>query len=349
MINKKFWKNKKILLTGHSGFKGTWFTYLLIEMGSKVLGISDKKNLKAFKSLNKKKFQEKIFDINDLKNLNKTVQKFKPDIIFHFAAQSIVSESYVDPIKTFNSNINGTLNVLQVSRYSQNLKSIIIITSDKCYDVSIAKKYLENDKLGGIDPYSASKASAEILSNSMYKSFFMSLNKGVSTARAGNIIGGGDFSKDRIVPDTIKALINKKTLILKNPISTRPWQYVLDVLIGYMLLAEKNYKNPKKFSGAWNFGPKTANHVNVISLVKLIENQWGNKLKIKFKKKKIVETKYLKINSSKSNKKLKWKQYHNISETVFNTVEWYKKKIEEKDSDENLYLFYIKKFLKKIF
>lgn len=326
---KKFYKGKKVLVTGATGFKGSWLCSWLIELGAKVLGtgFNPNNNDKLFARLDlKKKIKYKTLDVRNFKGLKKLINSFKPQLIFHLAAQPLVYESYLKPFETFNVNFNGTLNILEISRHCKSIRSIIIVTSDKCYD-NIGKKkgYSENDKLGGVDPYSASKASAEIITNSYYKSFFSKKNRcGISTVRAGNVIGGGDWSKNRLVPDCIRSLQKKQEIKLRNPDFTRPWQHVLEPLKGYLILAKHQYFYPKKYSSAWNFGSNDSSIVPVKKIAKLIVKYWGSG-KVGFKKNNFHEQKILQIKSIKAKKKLKWKQTYNINQSVKVTTEWYYK------------------------
>ena len=271
MLNR-FYKNKKILITGHTGFKGIWLTNILIYFGAKVYGISkNDENIKNFEKCCKtNNVKSYFFNILNKKKLNKIIKYIEPEIIFHLAAQSIVGTSYKYPETTFETNFNGTLNILSISTKLKKLQSIVIITSDKCYQNLNKKNYfIETDPLGGDDPYSASKGASEILFNSYLKSFFYKKKIGAATARAGNVIGGGDWVKDRIIPDCVRCIAQGKKIAIRNPNSTRPWQHVLDVVNGYLILAQMLFKNKKKYSGNWNFGPNNKKNLNVRNLVKL--------------------------------------------------------------------------------
>lgn len=332
---KNFYKNKKILITGHTGFKGIWLTNILINFGSKVYGISlndlNKNNYK--KCCASTKVHNYYFNILNKKKLKKTLDNIKPEIIFHFAAQAIVTKSYQDPANTFETNVIGTSNILNIARSVKNLKSVIIATSDKCYQNNDQKKYFhENDRLGGNDPYSASKAAAEIISFSYLESFYKKKKIGVATVRAGNVIGGGDWSKDRLIPDCARSIIKKRKMIIRSKVSTRPWQHVLDVLHGYILLAKRLHENSLRFSGSWNFGPTKKSNNNVYEIVELFFTFLQIKKKIFFlKNKDVKESKYLYLNSNKSKKKLKWKSSHTIRESVSLTAEWYYNYIHKKN------------------
>lgn len=322
LILKKFYKNKNVLITGHTGFKGSWLSIWLSSMGANVYGISLKeKKLSMFAKCNLKKiFNKKNYyiDIRNYNKLKKKILEIKPEIIFHLAAQPIVKNSFDDPINTFETNILGTAHILEISRKLKKIKSIVVITTDKCYEDLKKGGYKEIDKLGGDDPYSASKACSEILSNCIYKSFFKK-KINLSTARAGNVIGGGDYSNKRLVPDIIKSLNKKKTLIVRNPNQIRPWQHVLDPLYGYLILGSKN----KSFSGSWNFGPKSKN-IRVIDFIKIFQKNFLIKIKTKIKKECFKETNVLNLNIDKSKKYLKWIPKLPIEETAKLTANWYK-------------------------
>lgn len=327
MVNK-FYKNKKILITGATGFKGAWLCQILNLFGSKILGVGYKpnKNQNLFNSLKlNKKIKLKYADIRDYRRLKKIIHQFKPQIIFHLAAQPIIFQSYKDPFQTININSLGTLNVLDICRGVNSIKSIVCITSDKCYANNFSTKgFKETDHLGGSDPYSASKASAEIILNAYKESFFLKKNIGVASARAGNVIGGGDWSPNRLIPDTINSLLKNKLINIRNPGFNRPWQHVLEPINGYLVLAEKLFKNPTKYSGAWNFGSEKNTVTSVYEVVTKIIKIWGSG-KIKFKKNfKFYEQKNLQLNIAKAKKELKWKPIYTIGQSVKNTVDWYK-------------------------
>ncbi len=332
---KKFYKNKKIFITGHTGFKGSWLSSILIEFGSKVMGYSIKDNrTKFFKSIcYDNKITNIYADILNYKHLEKKLIKFNPDIIFHLAAQSLVSDSYTSPIKTIKTNINGTQNILEISKKIKNLKSLVIITSDKCYlNKEYVRGYKEDDILGGLDLYSASKASAELIFKAYSHSFFNFQKKfGFATVRAGNVIGGGDWSSNRIIPDCVRSIRMNKNLIIRNPNSTRPWQHALEPISGYLLLAKKLYYNKSAFNGSWNFGPSVNKTMRVKDIVKLFFKYIGHKKKILFKKGNFKETKLLKLNSNKALKRLKWKNTWNMKDSIIKTAKWYSYYLNKKD------------------
>lgn len=337
---KKFYKGKKILITGASGFKGAWLCYWLNMLGAKVYGIgyNPNKNKNLFFSLGlDKKIVFKLFDIRDYTKLSSFVKKIKPEIIFHLAAQPLILDSYKKPYLTYTVNTLGTLNILECARKSKFIKSIVCVTSDKCYESNFSTKgFKENDKLGGIDPYSGSKASAEVIIKTYLESFFKNKKCGLASARAGNVIGGGDWSENRLIPDVINSLNKNKTINIRNPNFNRPWQHVLEPIFGYLMLAEKLYKNPKKYSGPWNFGTKKNTTTNVLEIVKQIVKFWG-KGNIKFRRnQKYYEQINLQLNIEKATNILKWQPKYKISESIKVTTVWYKKVLEKKYSPEEI-------------
>ena len=336
----QFYKNKKVLVTGATGFKGSWLCAWLISLGAKVYaaGYNPNQNKTLFQSLNiSKKINIKIFDLRDIKKLDLYIKKTKPNIIFHLAAQSLVIKSYEKPFITFDINFRGTLNILEIARKYKFIKSIVCVTSDKCYEnIGKIKSYKETDKLGGIDPYSASKSSTELMIRAYRESFFKNKIKcGISSVRAGNVIGGGDWSKNRLIPDSIRSSIKNKTIVLRNPNFNRPWQFVLEPLKGYLILAKKQFENPFKYSTAWNFGNKSKSVITVSQIVEYIINYWGSGKLKKMSKNRVYEQENLQLNSLKANKLLKWKPTYNIKQSVKVTTEWYYKvlKLKKKPSE----------------
>ena len=327
---KQFYRNKKILVTGATGFKGAWLCLWLKIMGAKVYGIGYKpnNNKRLFDQLNlSKKIYFSYVDVRNYKKINNFILKTKPQIVFHLAAQPIISKSYEKPMYTYEVNSLGTLNLIDIIKNNQFIKSAIFITSDKCYESNNSTVgFRENDKLGGIDPYSGSKACAEIIVNTYYQSYFNDkIKTGIATARAGNVIGGGDWSKDRLVPDAIKFLNKNKTIIIRHPNFNRPWQHVLEPLFGYLILALKLYKQPKKYSGPWNFGTERNTITSVEQVINKIIFYWGKGKYKKKNKKKFYEQTNLQLNITKAKKELKWKPKLSINDCVSMTVDWYRK------------------------
>jgi CDP-glucose 4,6-dehydratase len=326
------YKKKTILITGHTGFKGSWLTAWLVMLGARVIGVSigipsSPSHFQAIKIKNR--IINKRIDIRNLKLLKKVFKKYQPDYVFHLAAQALVRKSYSNPIETWTTNTIGTLNVLESLKQIKKNCIAVLITSDKSYkNVEIKRGYKENDILGGKDPYSASKAAAEIGIQSYIDSFFpMHKTKVlIGIARAGNVIGGGDWSENRVIPDCIKACIKNKKVLLRSPKSTRPWQHVLEAIFGYLLLAEKLSKNKKFHGEAFNFGPSNKKNYNVLTLVKLMKKYWS---KISWKiinksKRGFHESNLLKLNSNKAKKNLKWKCILSFNETILMVTSWYK-------------------------
>ncbi len=350
---KKFYKNKRILVTGATGFKGAWLSLWLNLLGAKVYGtgFNPNKNNNLFKQLKlKKKISVKILDIKDYSKVKNLIIKTKPQIIFHLAAQPLIYESYLKPYETYLTNSIGTLNILEAVRNQRKntVRALVCVTSDKCYQSNNSTKgFIETDRLGGVDPYSGSKASAEIIVNT-YKNSFFNKKKGVavSTARAGNVIGGGDWSYKRLIPDVIKSIQNKKNILLRNPNFNRPWQHVLEPLYGYLILARKSYYNPKLYSTSYNFGPEKKTITSVLKVVEKIIKFWGSgKIKAQ-NKKKFYEQKNLQLNINKTKKKLKWFPNLTISESIYLTCEWYYQVLNKKDSAYNVTVDQIKFFMK---
>ena len=327
-MNKNFWKNKRVLITGHTGFKGGWLTLILSNLKSRIVGYAldpiSKPNL--FDDLKLTKFLQADFreDILNIKKLDSVIKKFKPQIIFHLAAQSSVLVSYENPVSTIKTNVIGTTNVLEVLKKCKSVKSAIIVTTDKVYlNLEQRKKFKELDHLGGYDVYSGSKASCEVLTQSYLKSFFQKSKCNMATVRSGNCIGGGDWTKDRIVKDCAESFVFNKTLTIRSPKATRPWQHVIEPVFGYIRLAEKLYFQ-KKYSGAWNFGPNLKNNLNVKKVADFGKKILKSKSEIKIQKQKYYESKNLSLDSSKALKYLNWKTHLNSKEALKLAFEWYK-------------------------
>jgi CDP-glucose 4,6-dehydratase len=346
MINKlkflrTFWKDKKVFLTGHTGFKGSWFSILLNLLEAKVVGYSLKPNTKPnlfdLTKLNKNIHSSIIGDIRDYNKLKNSIYKFSPDFIIHMAAQPLVRDSYVNPKYTYEVNTLGTINILNILKELNFIKSALIITTDKVYFNNNKKKnFKENDLLGGGDPYSNSKSCAELAVNSYNQSFFKEKNIFVATARAGNVVGGGDFSKDRIIPDYFRSLLKNKEIVLRSPNSIRPWQHVLDPLYGYLLLLMKLYKKEKLGGISFNFGPNKSNNKSVNDVINLINKDFNNSVKVIQKKnssKSYYESKILMLNSGKSKKILKWKSKYNLAQSIKLTSFWFKELISKKNKN----------------
>jgi len=334
---KNFYKNKKILVTGATGFKGAWLCSWLLKLKARVYctGYNPNQNKNLFYKLRlHKKTNLKIFDIRNLDKLDAFIKKIKPSIIFHLAAQPLILKSYENPYLTFTVNFLGSTNIMECSRKYSFIKSVILVTTDKVYESSGKTiGFKETDLLGGIDPYSASKSSTELMIRAYRESFFKNKKiSGVSSVRAGNVIGGGDWSKNRLIPDSIRSSIKNQKIILRNPSFNRPWQFVLEPLKGYLILAKKQFENPKKYSGAWNFGNKSKSVVTVSQIVEYIINFWGSGKLKKLSKNNVYEQQNLQLNSSKAIKLLKWKPTYSIKQSVKVTTQWYYDVLKRKKS-----------------
>lgn len=327
MADKNFWNKKIVLVTGHTGFKGSWLSIWLNEMGAKVIGYSldpNTQNDNFVLSNISNKIIDIRADIRDIEKLKEVFKIYQPEIVFHLAAQPLVRLSYKKPRQTYEVNVMGTLNVIECIRKNNCTKVGIFITTDKCYEnKEQVWGYRENDSLGGYDPYSSSKACAELVIEAYRNSFMDTQN--ISTVRAGNVIGGGDWSKDRLIPDCIKTLESSEKIInIRNPNAIRPWQFVLEPLAGYLLLAEKMYNN-KQYCGAWNFGPDVDSIINVWEISKMLTKKYGlGKLKDVSNQSQPHEASLLSLDTSKARFILGWKPKLNIEQALDMTVEWYK-------------------------
>lgn len=331
---KDFWKDKKVLITGHTGFKGSWLTLWLKTLGPKVCGISlEPNNLSLFNQLDLEKQIDSHFveNINNSTSINKIVNDFNPDIVFHLAAQPLVIESYKNPIQTWETNVMGSLKILEAIKNLKKKCSAIFITTDKVYENNEWEfGYRENDPLGGYDPYSASKASAEIAINSWRNSFCGNKTNqtnylGIATARSGNVIGGGDYSENRLVPDLIKSLNSNTPIVVRNPNSTRPWQHVLEPLSGYLDLARLIYQDPNnlEYCEAFNFGPEIKSNKTVRDLLAEIFKHCDGKFIVNDDEPKYHEASNLRLQIDKSFHRLGWYPKWDFSETIKRTINWY--------------------------
>ena len=335
VINSNFWKNKKVLLTGHTGFKGSWLSIWLKKLEVELIGFS--KDIPTEPSLFKlaEVSENMISIIGDIKNfslIQKTIQENQPDIIIHMAAQSLVRKSYEDPLETFSTNIMGTVNVLEAIKMSEKTRVVINVTSDKCYENNgMEEKFSENSPMGGYDPYSSSKGCSELITSAFKNSFynskkFDSHKVALSTVRAGNVIGGGDWANDRIVPDCMRAWSNSEVVNIRNPHATRPWQHVLEPLSGYLALAIDLNNSSQRHGEAYNFGPSVQQDCNVSVLINEMAKYWD---KVSWNdtsssENHLHEAGLLKLNCDKSFNDLHWQSTLNFEETVRMTVEWYK-------------------------
>ncbi len=351
-------KKKSVLVTGHTGFKGSWLALWLHELGAMVTGLALPPNTEP-SHFNLIRLQELITHVEgDVRNeeiVKKTFEEAKPEIIFHLAAQPLVRDSYDDPKKTFDTNIGGTINVLEAIRHSPTVRAVIIVTSDKCYEnKEWAWGYRETDPLGGHDPYSASKGAVEIVCSAYLRSFFQSEARGphigFATARAGNVIGGGDWAKDRIIPDCVRALSRVVPIIIRNPSATRPWQHVLDPLSGYLLLAKRLIEDPKRFSGTWNFGPVESGHITVLELAEQFSEAWGcGRLQTApLDNSAPREAHLLKLCIDRATHELQWRPTLNSGAAISWTVKWYQTWHEKDQNLRVVSIDQIEEFEKKL-
>lgn len=330
-------KGKNVLVTGHTGFKGSWLSLWLKKLNANVVGyaLEPPTEPNLFKILNlEREINSIIGDIRDLDKLIDTFQKYRPEFVFHLAAQSILRESYDIPKYTYETNVMGTLNVFEAVRNTDSIRVVVNVTSDKCYDNrEWVWGYRETDAMGGFDPYSSSKGCAELLTNAYRHSYFKNQisgeNKQVSlaTVRAGNVIGGGDWAKDRLIPDCIKALSKGETIKIRNPQAIRPWQYVLEPLRGYLSLAVKMLKYGNRYAEAWNFGPSEEDSITVKEVVHKVLEFWGSGKWEDVSQKipdPLHEAKYLRLDCSKARRILDWRPMINIDKAINFTIDWYR-------------------------
>lgn len=331
-IDETFWAGKRVLVTGHTGFKGSWLSLWLSRMGASVCGVAlppdSEPSLYSLAKVDSV-LESNFLDINDLDNLQAVFSSFKPEIVLHLAAQALVRDSYKDPLKTFSTNVLGTLNVLEATRSCASVRAVVVVTTDKCYENKEWHwGYRETDALGGYDPYSASKACAEIAANAWRQSFMgvngIDANRcSVATARAGNVIGGGDWSQDRLVPDLIKAVMANRAVVLRNPEAIRPWQHVLEPLSGYLMLAERLVNEGGDWESAWNFGPVDADAKSVAWIVEKLIEKFGSDSRWKLDEvAQPHEATYLKLDCSRANQILEWNPVWSLDQCLDKIVSW---------------------------
>lgn len=330
-VNPSFWKGKKVFLTGHTGFKGSWLSIWLVHMGALVKGYAlqpiTSPSLFKISGIGNDMISE-VGDIRDLDKMSKSITEFNPDIIIHMAAQPLVRYSYSNPVETYSTNVLGTVNLLEASRDCNNLKSIVVVTTDKCYENKEWHwGYRENEPMGGHDPYSSSKGCAELVTSAYRQSFFNDINKpSIATARAGNVIAGGDWSEDRLVPDILKAFEAGETVVIRNPKATRPWQHVLEPLSGYLVLAEALYLEGKPFAQAWNFGPNDEDCKSVQWMLDKMVDKWGDGASWTLdSNNNPYEATFLKLDCSKARNELGWQPKWDLENTLDFIIKWHKK------------------------
>ena len=329
MTDRNFWAKRKVFITGHTGFKGAWLCMWLHKLGAQVKGYSlePPTNPSLFCEARVGELMiSDIGDIRDLEKLTKSIQEFKPDILIHMAAQSLVRYSYDAPVETYAVNVLGTVNVLEAAKTCSSIKSVVNVTTDKCYEnKEWIWSYRENEPMGGHDPYSGSKGCAELVTASYRKSFFEEKGVGLASARAGNVIGGGDWALDRLMPDILRAFEKERPVVIRSPNAVRPWQHVLEPLGGYMKLAQALYENPLEFADGWNFGPNEHDAKPVSWIIDEMVGSWqGASWQLDQSGTNPHEANYLKLDISKAKQNLSWQPIWSLSRTLSHIVTWHK-------------------------
>lgn len=326
---EEFYSGKRVLVTGHTGFKGSWLALWLTMMGAKVLGYSLEPNTdpSLFNVLNlQKDIDHVIGDIRDFEKLSEVITEFKPEIVFHLAAQPLVRLSYREPRLTYETNVMGPVNLLEAIRQTKSVRAVVNVTSDKCYEnKEWVWGYREIDPMGGYDPYSSSKGCSELITAAYRNSYFKNTETAIASARAGNVIGGGDWAEDRLIPDIVRSLSQGKQIIIRNPKATRPWQHVLEPLSGYLLLGKLLYEKGQEFAEAWNFGPSDSSIMTVEEIVKKSIEIWGSGSYIVDSSEQPHETNLLRLDMSKSIFYIGWYAKLNAEESLNFAIDWYKK------------------------
>ena len=331
-----FWRGKRVFLTGHTGFKGSWLSLWLESLGSGVTGFSlaPPTTPNLFEVANVARgMTSYISDIRDLSSLQKAMQEAKPEIVIHMAAQPLVRKSYSDPVETYATNVMGTVNLLESVRQTPSVKAVVVVTTDKCYEnKEWPWGYRETEPMGGYDPYSSSKGCAELITAAYRRSFFQKHDIGVASARAGNVIGGGDWAEDRLVPDILKAFEENRAVSIRNPQSTRPWQHVLEPLSGYLTLAEHLYEQGQAFSEGWNFGPNDDDARPVQWIVEKLVSNWGKDASWQIDTGQHPhEANYLKLDTSKAKARLGWRPSWNLQTALQRITLWHRAWLGQED------------------
>jgi len=328
MIDRAFWQGKRVFLTGHTGFKGSWLSLWLASLGAQVKGyaLNPPTSPSLFDEAKVGKvIDSQIGDIRDQDTLYESMLEFNPDILIHMAAQPLVRYSYDAPIETYEVNVIGTAKVLEVARSCSNLKAIVNITTDKCYENDERSQgYKENDPMGGYDPYSSSKGCAELVASAYRRSFLQDQDIGLASVRAGNVIGGGDWADDRLIPDILRSFEKSEPVVIRNPKATRPWQHVLEPLSGYLILAQKLYKDQKEYAEGWNFGPNEQDVKPVDWILDKMIGNWPNSSWELDEGSSPHEADFLKLDIAKAKSKLGWKPVWELSHTLEKIIEWHK-------------------------
>jgi CDP-glucose 4,6-dehydratase len=335
VIDQKFWEGKRVFLTGHTGFKGSWLSLWLSSLGAEVNGYALKSPTSPAlfdEAIVGKVINSQIGDIRDQDLLRESMLKINPDILIHMAAQSLVRYSYDSPIETYEVNVIGTAIVLEMARSCSNLKAIVNITTDKCYENDERSQgYKENDPMGGHDPYSSSKGCAELVTSAYRRSFLQEQGIGLASVRAGNVIGGGDWAGDRLIPDILRSFEKSEPVVIRNPKATRPWQHVLEPLSGYLVLAQKIYKNQEKYSEGWNFGPDEKGIKPVDWILDKMISKWPNSSWKLDTDSNPHEANFLKLDISKAESKLGWHPIWGLSHTLDKIIDWHRAWLNKED------------------
>ena len=327
-IDAQFWRGRRVLITGHTGFKGAWLSAVLLEAGARVTGFAlepaTDPNLFTLLGL-EREIDSHLGDVRDLEALHRVVRTAEPEYLFHLAAQALMADGYADPVGTYATNVMGTVNVLEAVRAIDSLRAVVVVSSDKCYENrEWVWGYREIERMGGNDPYSSSKGAAELVVHAYRRSFFSS-GPAIASARAGNVIGGGDWSKKRLVPDVVRAVLRGCELELRNPTAVRPWQHVLEPLSGYLLLARRAAEDPRAFGEAWNFGPAAMQQITVAEMAARLLTEMGSHTKMKVvDRHEPHEAHLLLLDSAKSRDRLGWRNRMSDEQAIRRTAEWYR-------------------------
>ena len=335
MIDQDFWQGKRVFLTGHTGFKGSWLALWLHSIGAIVRGyaLSPPTSPSLFEEAKVDQVVDsQIGDIRDLDGLRESMVAFSPDILIHMAAQPLVRLSYQEPLETYDVNVMGTAKVLEAARSCPNLKSVVSVTTDKCYEnKEWVWGYRENEPMGGYDPYSSSKGCAELVTSAYRRSFLQERDVGLASARAGNVIGGGDWADDRLIPDILRAFEKGEPVVIRNPASTRPWQHVLEPLSGYLVLAQKLYEQPGRYAEGWNFGPNDEDARPVDWILKHMVEKWPGSQWQLDESAHPHEAGYLKLDISKAKAKMGWQPTWRLEQTLEKIVKWHQAWLDKQD------------------
>ncbi|MDR3467817.1 MAG: CDP-glucose 4,6-dehydratase [Xanthobacteraceae bacterium] len=330
MIDTDFWRERRVFLSGHTGFKGGWTALLLHSLGARVFGFAlppeGEPNLFAAAGI-ERDLHHCIGDLRDFSAVSSAIAEARPDIVIHMGAQSLVRRSYLDPVSTYATNVMGTVHLLEAVRHAPSVRAVVVVTSDKCYENrNVPRGYQETDPLGGHDPYSNSKGCAELVTDAYRRSFYSTPSSAsVATARAGNVIGGGDWAEDRLIPDAMRAFMAEEPLLIRNPLAIRPWQHVLDPVLAYLLLAERLFARPGAFAQAWNFGPSADSEVSVETVVNRVVRLWGAGAGWQNDGGEHPhEAACLKLDCTKAATQLGWRPLLSLDDALRLTVEWYR-------------------------